>query len=354
MPKVSVLIPSYNHSKYIAQTIQSVLDQTYKDFEIIIIDDASSDNSLEIIQRFTDSRIRLYHSETNQGISATLNKLIEEAQGEYLATLASDDAFLPKKLEKQVAFLDGHPDIGAVFSYAEIINEDDKPLTKHSYSKVFNQANRTRHEWLRRFFYQGNCLCAPSVLIRKECHDKVGLYDPRYRQMQDFEFWIRLCMQYEIYVMPEELIQYRVRDSGKNASGRTPDNAIRNHFEFAMIFEHYTKITSISEISLIFDHWQSKFLTDPALIPFFVAQEALQQTRQYYWLFGLTTMHRLLADINLVNKLKIYNYNYNKFYAQIANYDIFKLYPPMRRWRYRWRSQFKAAMCMIYRWIGRK
>lgn len=351
MPKVSVIIPSYNHSKYITQAIQSVLNQTYQDFEIVIVDDGSSDNSVEVIRRFNDIRIRLFCFEKNQGACVAIKKLIEEAWGEYIALLNSDDAFLPEKLEKQVMFLDNHLNIGAVFSYAQIIDEDGKPFQKkHSYSKIFRQTNRTRHEWLRRFFYHGNCLCHPSILIRKECYDKIGLYDPRYRQLPDFDFWIRLCMQYEIYIMPEELIQFRIRDAERNTSGRTPENEIRDQFEFSMILEHYAKIKSIEDIFLIFDHWQPTVkLADPEIIPFLVAQEALQQTRRKYWLFGLTTMHKLLADINLVNHLKKdYSYGYNEFFNQLADHDILNIFPYKFTRRKYWSWNFKATIHRLF------
>lgn len=115
---VSVLIPSYNHSAYIASTIQSVLNQSFSDFELLIRDDCSTDNSSEIISGFSDSRIRAFLSEKNVGVVRSLNFLMEQAKGKYLAILGSDDLRMPEKLEKQVAFLESHPDIDCCFSWA--------------------------------------------------------------------------------------------------------------------------------------------------------------------------------------------------------------------------------------------
>ena len=182
MPKVSVLIASYNHEKYIGYAIQSVLGQTYQDFEIVIVDDGSKDNSVEVIRSFTDPRIRLICFEQNQGACTAAKRLLQEAKGEYIAILNSDDAFLPEKLAKQVDFLDKNDKYGAVFSYAQIIDEAGEIFTdeNHFYSKIFVQENKSRHEWLRYFFYNGNCLCHPSIMIRSECYESVGFYDERY------------------------------------------------------------------------------------------------------------------------------------------------------------------------------
>jgi glycosyltransferase involved in cell wall biosynthesis len=154
MPKVSVIIPSYNHEKYVREAIQSVLEQTYQDFEIVITDDGSRDRTVSIIKSFTDPRIKLFYFPKNRGAAVAVNHCIAEASGEFIALLNSDDAFVPKKLEKQVEFLDKNPKIGAVFSYAQFIDEDSKDITntEHHYAKVFLQQNRSRFEWLNYFF----------------------------------------------------------------------------------------------------------------------------------------------------------------------------------------------------------
>lgn len=129
MPKVSVLIPAYNHEKYVKSAIQSVLDQRFQDFEIIITDDGSSDNTLREIRDFSDPRIKVFAHEKNRGAVVAERTCFENSVGEYIAILNSDDMFLPDKLEKQVIFLDENTQYGAVFSYAEIIDENGAPFT---------------------------------------------------------------------------------------------------------------------------------------------------------------------------------------------------------------------------------
>ncbi|NLJ19748.1 MAG: glycosyltransferase, partial [Bacteroidales bacterium] len=125
--KVSIVLSSYNHEKYIKKAIDSALNQTFSDFELIIWDDASSDTSWQIISSYTDPRIRAFRNEKNLGGGNAKKAITEIAVGEYIAIHHSDDIWEPDKLEKQVAFLDANPEIGAVFSQAQIIDENGDP-----------------------------------------------------------------------------------------------------------------------------------------------------------------------------------------------------------------------------------
>src|SRR5580692_7213135 len=221
MPKVSIIMTAYNHEKFVQEAIQSVLDQSFQDFEFIIIDDASSDNTLNIIKKFNDARIRLTVLEQNQGQFVATNLGLDKAQGEYIGILNSDDAFHPDKLQKQITFLENNPTIAAVFSFAEMINEKNHPFINinNHYSYIFNQPNRSRHEWLNYFFFYGNCLCHPSVLIRSKHHHELGYYDPRFANCADLQFWIRLTAKYNIHIIQEKLIKFRILEKEGNMSG---------------------------------------------------------------------------------------------------------------------------------------
>src|SRR3990172_8452891 len=254
MPRVSVIIPSYNHEKYVAQTIQSVLDQTYQDFEIVITDDGSTDSTVEELEKFKDSRIRIFTFKNNMGACVAAKKCILESKGEYIAVLSSDDMFLPDKLEKQVKFLNEHPEIWIVFGYAHIIDEDGNDFCdeNHFYYNIFKQPNRTRFEWLNYFFYTGNALCHPSALIRRRCYEEIGYYDERLAQIPDFDFWIRACLKHDIYIIPENLIKFRVRAGEANVSGNKPETRIRAYIEFLYVLKNFLSIESIEEFLKIF------------------------------------------------------------------------------------------------------
>ncbi|CRI59807.1 hypothetical protein CCOS191_5271 [Pseudomonas sp. CCOS 191] len=258
-PRISVILTSFNHAKYLREAIDSVLEQTFTNFELIIWDDASTDESWDIISSYSDTRLKAFRNETSMRGVYGINKAISEvAQGEYIAIHHSDDLWENQKLEKQIAFLDQHDEFGAVFSNALAINESGEPYTdtQHYYYSVFNEANRTRHEWLRLFFNKGNALCHPSVLIRKQCYDTCGLYRSGLAQLADFDMWIRVCLRYQIHVLPEKLVRFRVRDNEANASGSRPETHARVFFEFSLLLEHYLSLTQKEDLLKVFPEAQ--------------------------------------------------------------------------------------------------
>ncbi|WP_162818168.1 glycosyltransferase [Aquirhabdus parva] len=238
-PKVSVVIPSYNHCDYVAAAINSVLNQTFQDFEIVVTDDGSSDGTPDIVATFTDPRIKLKRFEKNKGACWATNDAIRRAQGDYIAVLNSDDEFLPEKLQKQVALLDSHPEFGAVFAYPEIMDEEGNVLSVEGQQKhagIFNESNKPQAQWLSRLL-QTNCLCHPTVLIRRTCYDAVGLYSPNLRSLPDYEMWVRVLLHTNIYIIQEPLIRMRIFAAGGNESGQRPDQFRRMYWEHIPIIK---------------------------------------------------------------------------------------------------------------------
>ena len=328
MPKVSIILTSFNHSKFIRESIESVLNQTFKDFELIIWDDASSDLSWYLINQYTDSRIKSYRNEVNKGPVYGVNKAISEiATGEYIAIHHSDDVWELNKLETQVAFLDTHLDIGAVFSDAQAINEDSLPLleSSHYYADIFQQKNKTRHQWLHFFFIKDNALCHPSVLIRKRCYQDCGLYRPMLAQVPDFDMWIRLCLKYEIHVLPEKLVRFRVLNQEANTSGNRSDTRIRRLYECYKVLPNYQKISSIDELILIFPEAKKYYKSEQSNVTFALAMIALENRHfPFSILFGLELLSALLSDKEQALKIEqVYNFNYLDFINLTAHYDVF-------------------------------
>jgi len=170
-PSVSVVMPSYNHAAYVAEAIRSVLDQSHGDLEIVITDDGSRDGTPDVIRRIDDSRISLEVFDRNQGAAAAMNASIRRSRGEFICMLASDDCFLPGKLETQVKFLRANPEVAAVFAMPRFIDQRGAPLADSFNGDVFQtpfaKSLRTRPDWLRHFFYEGNCLCHPASMVRR-------------------------------------------------------------------------------------------------------------------------------------------------------------------------------------------
>jgi len=335
MPKVSVVMASYNHEKYVAETIESVLSQTCQDFEFIITDDGSSDRTVEVIKKFADPRIKLFSFSKNQGACVAMNNCIKEAKGEYIAVINSDDAWMPEKLEKQVKFLEENSDIGAAFTHAQIIddNGNDRGEGSDFYTQVFLQLNKTRFQWLKHFFFKGNCLCHPSVLIRKHCYDRIGLYDERFAQLPDFDFWIRLCTRYEIYIMPEKLVRFRVLQEKTNVSANTPKNVSRHFLEYAQILKNYLNPEILENLVQIFDITPrvdqigismklGEVESDTA--PFFLAMLAQQANYPAHKYFSFDVLYQIYSNKDLNHKLrKQYSFDFSNLVNLAWEQDIF-------------------------------
>lgn len=253
-PVISVVVASFNHARFVGEAIKSVLDQSFADWELVITDDGSPDESVAVIQSFKDRRIHLHAFERNHGACVAINHAIRRARGRHIAVLNSDDVFLPHKLETQLDYLENHPGIMALFSWAEIIDETGQPVTpgSHYYTQIFDQENRSRRDWARELFLRGNCFCHPSVLIRASAYRELGLYDERLAQLPDFDMWVRLCLRHEIAVLPTRLVRFRVSRTEANASSRSLEAQARMIFECRHVLNHYLGIRDPAEFASIF------------------------------------------------------------------------------------------------------
>ncbi len=253
MPKVSILMTSYNHEKFIGESIESVLEQTFTDFELIIVDDRSTDSSFKIIKSFKDERIIAIQNKRNMGPEYAFEIMRKMAKGKLVAIADSDNVWEKDKLQKEVDFLEKHPKYTAVFTRANIIDEYGNPYTDESsaYHDVFNVENRSRQEWLKRFFYRKNCLCHPSLLIRREAYEECGMIVDGLWQVPDFYKWIKLCLKKEIYVLEDKLINFRVHRN--NISGEhSVENILRSNNEFYHIYELFYEVNE-KDFPLVFN-----------------------------------------------------------------------------------------------------
>ncbi len=324
MPKVSVVIPSSNHEKFISEAIQSILDQTYQDFEIVITDDGSRDRSVAIIQEFSDPRIQLFCFEKCKGTIFAVNHSIQSSNGDYTTILSPNDIFLPDKLRKQVDFLETRDNIAAVFSNAQTIDENGHIFLdqNHPRRKVFVQDNRDRFGWLRYFFFKGNGLCYPSILIRSQCYQELGLYDERLAQLPDLDFLIRLSGKHEIHILPEPLVQLRISQNELNTNSLAPNVNTQTELEFPLVLNHYLSSSIQKQFANIFP---CRFKIEEELIPFHLAMLALWHTKAQwdhstYKTFAIRTLYEFLnANSDIIESLeKKYSFSYASFHKLTA------------------------------------
>lgn len=202
LPLVSVLLPVYNGAEYLIEAIQSILIQSYKNFELIIINDGSNDESALIIERFKDPRI-IFLSQTNQGLAATLNRAIGIANGKYLARQDQDDISLPQRLEKQVSFLEANSDYGMVGTWASIWvgNMETERAHRHPSENLILQFD----------LLFNNPFVHSSMMVRKTVFHEIGLYstDKNRQPPEDYELWSRIARKFKVANIPEILHVYR-------------------------------------------------------------------------------------------------------------------------------------------------
>ena len=249
---VSVILPTHNGSRHIRNSIDSVLNQTYGKLELIIINDASSDDTLDIINSYEDKRITVYTLQENSHICYALNYGLSKAKGEYVARIDDDDIWISEKLEHQIAFLDNNREYAACFTQVEIIDSDGEILEESPMRNTLNAENKTRREWVRYFFTSGNCLCHPSVVFRKQILDDVGNYDLSLVQLQDFEFWTRIVKKYPIHVLEARLTHYRW--DATNMSAPSEEVNRRTDREFKYVLSKYLDDINDDELIAVFSN----------------------------------------------------------------------------------------------------
>lgn len=237
-PKVSVVIPSYNCAPYLPETVESVLAQTYTDFELIVVDDGSTDETLEVLKPY-ENRIRL-HSQANRGASAARNSGVKIATGELVAFLDADDVWLPEKLAMQVKVFEREPDIGVCFTnYLEFGDADEEHGFDEGGGKLYRIPRRaigddayviTSPSLFEEFLLYGANPCWTStVVVRRKCLDLVGLFDERYVKpsVEDTQLWLRLAKYFPFGYVDRILAKRRVRKARYYVN---PDEHYQNIF----------------------------------------------------------------------------------------------------------------------------
>lgn len=220
MPAISVLLPFYNARDYLKLSIESVLEQTYKDFELILINDGSSDDSLAIAESFADHRIRIINSPLNKGIVASLNIGLEQANGHYIARMDADDLCSPMRFEKQIEFLERHLEIGIVGCSAQLIDGQGNKIGFHR-MPISSLEVRWNSMFICPFLHS-------SILMRKVILEKNSLkYDAFYYPAEDYELWGRFLEVSEGANLPEMLINYRTHH--KSISSLNKNRQIEKH-----------------------------------------------------------------------------------------------------------------------------
>jgi len=300
MPKVSVIIPAYNAMTYLPETLESVLNQRFTDFEVLIINDGSSDGIVEWASGIKDSRVKLI-SQANQGLPGARNTGIWHSQGEYLAFLDADDIWESSKLAKQVKCLDKNLDIGMVSSWISTIDPNGNLINIYRNYQFGNE--------LKRELFRSNIIfCGSTPLVRRMCFEKVGFFERSLKSAEDWDMWLRIAIYYSICVIQEPLVRYRRHPNSMSTKQRIMlqevDRVMERSFQSAPQGFQNLKGIGSSHISIMYA-WEYIAKDDVHEAYWFAKQAFIRRPKL---MFSISYLHLILL-IAAKHFLKPRNYN---------------------------------------------
>lgn len=233
-PLVSIIVPAHNAENLISETIESVLQQTYQNWEMVITDDGSTDNTIKVIEGYAekDQRIKLIRFEKNTGLAAKVrNASMKKAKGEYFAFLDADDLFHPRKLEKQILYFQENPEVDALCTWYHIVGESERAKKFKKMLWRFSETKVTIDQIL------SQAMQTSTVIMKRKCFEETGGMDERESLVsgQDYEFFVRIVARYNAHRIPEDLMGYRVADIGESLSSSRFQNEKRRKRELSIL-----------------------------------------------------------------------------------------------------------------------
>lgn len=312
MSKVSVIITTYNSMQYLPETLYSVLGQIFTDFDVIVIDDGSTDQTIDWVNTVHDPRLTLI-SQKNQGVSVARNTGICHAKGQYIALLDGDDVWEPTKLLEQVKIMDSDPDIGLVYTWLALIDEQSRPtgriMKPDSEGKVWTS------------IIENNMVACSSVMVRSACFENVGIFDSNLLVAEDWDLWIRIAASYSFAVVREPLVQYRLHSNSKSKNYPAMVQNFRTIIERAFLNAPlellYLRGLSYGRVNLCIS-WKCLQCEEPNIEkasyfchqgllhypPLFFSKEYIRLKIAIFLMkwFGLSSYDRLLSLLNVLRR----------------------------------------------------
>ncbi|QIZ52424.1 glycosyltransferase [Dickeya zeae] len=315
-PLISIGIPAYNHAAFIKETIESALNQSIKNIEIIIVDDASTDDTAKIASAYVgkDPRVKFIQNEKNLGPAKTTEILLANAEGKYFSPVPSDDFLAPDKYEKLLKVIEADPEMAFVFNDVIFVDENSHEIkhNNHFASGHFDTTPRDRHAWLRYFFNAGNCVCASGPLIRR---DILNRYKPDHRLilLHDYDLWVRMSIDgFNIGTVDEKLSYYRILDNQKNLSAPSKSVKSRRVFEHFKVLKRFSTLATLEELSAItkkqFDQIPEG-VSEKIFVQHQLSMYAWEMKRAQYRNFAIESWYEMLGDSTIEKELNILSVN---------------------------------------------
>lgn len=315
---VSILCASYNHEKYVGFFINSVLQQTNPNWELIIVDDCSNDNNVREIQKFNDKRIKFIKHPFNMGINCGVNTGFAASSGQYIAFCASDDMLAQDYVDNVCRCFGQHPEKSIIYSDLQIIDNNNQPK-----DSIIRTTNTDRYDVLRKMFFDGNCVTSPGMAIRREVFEKIFPLDIPMSQYQDYKMHIGFLLQYDFMVMDKISVFYRKNDNQSGISALNELTTRREHLEESLLMDAFLKIDDIALLRNIFKNDLDDLGTiSKKTIPFVLGILAMKSHKKYKQIWGYNQITAFINNIDnyvLVNKL--YGFSYKDFLGLATKFN---------------------------------
>lgn len=249
-PLVSVVLASYNHESFILEAMNSVLGQSLENLELIVVDDASTDQTAELARSIKDPRVRVFCNAANRGRHPR-NMGLWLARGSYIALQNSDDVWLPEKLAVQLQAMQTNAELVACFSGVQLIDEGGQLLDAGPFPAPFRFFNGSREAWLQAFFF-GNFVALPTALVRRDAMRAVGGFTRSLFQLSDMDLWMRLASRGDLIMLEQATVRCRILADKRNLSADRPNTRRRNAWEFGRMLNHYVRPPLLAQMPAIF------------------------------------------------------------------------------------------------------
>ncbi len=317
-PLISVLCSSFNHERFVGYFIQSLINQTYKNWELIIIDDCSTDNNIKEIEKFlNDSRIHFSKMDYNSGSSIVTEKAFLQSKGEIIVDCASDDALFDNYFETIIDIFINNPDIGVIYNSLEIIDENNFPYA------IWKKINKPKYQLLSELFYDQNVLFSTGMAVRRNEYKKILPMNFACIQHQDYKWHIQLLFNTECKILETPLVKYRIQRKESKSLG-TLSLAAKNR---VILEEEYLMNTflEITDTELVKQIINNDSFDDFSIeeIPFILGMSILNSNNIYKKQWGYKTLLNFFSDKNNLDIIyKKYNFQFKDF-LQISNQNFF-------------------------------
>lgn len=329
---LSILCPTYNHEKYVKYFIDSLLSQSNPDWELIIVDDCSTDNNVAKIKQYNDKRIKLIQNPFNMGINCGLNRAFAESKGQYISFCASDDMLKPDYVEKIFKCFDQHRDKGIVYCNLQVI-DDDNNFT----GKVYLNPQTDRYDVIKYMFFVGNQLLSPGMAVKRELFDSLLPLDIPMSQYQDYKMHIDLLLQADFMVMGGLSVLYRKANEHTSGLSAVNEKTTKSrHLEENILMNSFLKIQDVSLLKKVFKGTLKEYKNiSKETIPFVLGMLALKSQKTYKKIWGYNQVAQFINDPEhyaLIHKM--YGFEYKNFLGleqYFANDVIEKKYKKYKR-----------------------